>query len=248
MRLCKTVSIGIAAWFVVGVSAIRATAQTFASFLYDGAGSVVYNNSDGTISGTGVAVQFSFNTAGFGPGLLQPGSGPSIGFGNAPATLSIIGHSTGPVTGAGSTSQPYVIDSFSILRDSDNANLLSGSASPAMISVPVAGGTTLNLNSSKPPANTIISLSSDFVIFPSATSASLAWAFTQSSPASSIIVGDNGNYILANGGNPLLNPAGNFTYVPGTSITIVPEPGSFALLATLAICGSVFALRARRRR
>ena len=243
MHLRKALSLGVAAGILAAISAIPASAQTFASFLYDGTGNVIYDNATGNLAGSGIAVQFSFNPAGFGIGLLQPPGGPSIGFGNTAATLTVTGHRTGNAVGNPGAAQPYVIDSFTILRNGDNANLLSGSAAPASLSATI-GGTTMGLTSSLPPAGTIISYSSDFVTFPLAKNSSLAWTFTQPS-AAAITVAGNGNYTQSPGGpNVLLNTAGNFTYVPSA----VPEPGTVALFSSLAVCGSVFGFRRLRRR
>ena len=249
MHLRKTLSLGIAAGILAALSAIPASAQTFASFLYDGTGNVIYDNATGNLTASGVATQFSFNAAGFGPGAmqLQPSGGPSVGFGNIAATLSVTGHRTGPAVGSPGASQPYVIDSFSFLRVGDNANLLSGSAAPASLSGTV-GGTTLNLTSSLPPPGTSINYNSDFVVFPAGpASASLAWAFTEPAPGGiPITVAGNGNYTQPTGGTILLNPAGNFTYVPSIP-SGVPEPGTVALFSSLAVCGTAFGLRRLRR-
>jgi len=244
MHLRKALSLGIAAGILAAISAIPASAQTFASFLYDGTGNVTYDNATGNLTGSGIAVQFSFNSAGFGVGLLQPPGGPSIGFGNTAATLTVTGHRTGNAVGNPGAAQPYVIDSFTILRNGDNANLLSGSAAPASLTATI-GGTTMGLTSSLPPAGTVINFSSAFVTFPFSTNASIAWTFTQPPTPVGIIVAGNGNYAKENGGNPIpLNPAGNFTYIPSA----VPEPGTVALFSSLAVCGSVFGFRRLRRK
>ena len=246
MHLRKTLSLGIAAGILAAITAIPASAQTFASFLYDGTGNVVIDQTTGNLSGSGIAVQFSFNPAGFGPGMtqLQPPGGPIIGFGNTAATLTVNGHRTGPATGSPGASQPYVVDSFSIIANVGGANLLSGSASPAALSGTV-GGTTLALTSSLPPAGTNINYTSAYVTFPNAQNASLAFAFTEPAPGGiAINVNALGNYVFANGANVQLNPAGNFTYVPSG----VPEPGTVALFSSLAVCGSAFGLRRLRRK
>ena len=246
MHLRKTLSLGIAAGILAALTAIPASAQTFASFLYDGAGNVVYDNATGNLSGSGIAVQFTFNPAGFGPGMtqLQPPGGPIIGFGNTAATLTVNGHRTGPATGSPGASQPYVVDSFSIIANVGGANLLSGSASPAALAGTV-GGTTLSLTSSLPPAGTSINYSSAYVTFPNAVSASLAFAFTEPSPGGlPITVAGNGNFTEPGGGRILLNPAGNFTYVPSG----VPEPGTVALFCSFAVCGSAIGVRRLRRK
>ena len=245
MHLRKTLSLGIAAGILAALSAIPASAQTFASFLYDGTGNVVVDSATGSLTGTGIAVQFSFNPAGFGPGMtqLQPPGGPIIGFGNTAATLDVTAHKTGPATGSPGASQPYVIDSFHIIANVGGANLLSGSAAPAALSGTV-GGTTLNLTSSLPPAGTSINYTSSYVTFPFPMNASLAWAFTEPAPGGlPITVNGAGNYTTS-GGNVLLNPAGNFTYVPSGT----PEPGAIALFSSLAVCGSAFGLRRLRRK
>ena len=248
MHLRKALSLGIAAGVLAAMAAIPASAQTFASFLYDGTGNVIYDNASGNLNGSGIAVQFSFNAAGFGPGLLQPSGGPVVGFGNIAATLSVTGHRTGNAVGSPGASQPYIIDSFSILRNGDNANLLSGNANPAALSGTV-GGTTLSLTSSLPPPGTSINYSSAFVTFPTPpVSASLAWAFTEPSPGGiPINVAGNGNYQQGASATILLNPAGNFTFVPPAAPPTVPEPGAVALLSSLAVCGSVFGIRRLRR-
>ena len=243
MHLRNVLSLGLAAGVLAALSAVSASAQTFASFLYDGTGNVVYDNATGSLNGSGIAVQFTFNPAGFGPGLQQPSGGPSVGFGNIAATLSVTGHKTGPAVGSPNAAQPYVIDSFSILRVGDNANLLSGSAAPAALSGTV-GGTTLSLTSSLPPAGTSINYNSAFVTFPFPVNASLAWAFTEPSPGGiPINVAGNGNYQQGASATVLLNPAGNFTFVPSS----VPEPGAVALLTSMAVCGGVFGIRRLRR-
>ena len=245
MHFRKALSLGVAAGVLAALSAIPASAQTFASFLYDGTGNVVYDNATGNLSGSGIAVQFAFNAVGFGPGMtqLKPPGGPIIGFGNTAATLSIMGHRTGPAVGSPGAAQPYVVDSFSIIANVGGANLLSGSATPASLSGTV-GGTTLSLTSSLPPAGTSINYSSDYVTFPFAQSASLAFAFTEPAPGGlPITVAGNGNYTQPGGGRILLNPAGNFTYVPSG----VPELGTVALFSSLAVCGSAFGLRRLRR-
>ena len=247
MHLRKSLSLGIAAGILAAITAIPASAQTFASFLYDGTGNVVYDNATGNLSGSGIAVQFAFNAVGFGPGMtqLKPPGGPIIGFGNTAATLDITGHSTGPATGSPGASQPFVIDSFHIIANVGGANLLSGSAAPAALAGTV-GGTTLSLTSSLPPPGTNINYFSDYVIFPvPPANASLAIAFTEPSPGGiPITVAGNGNYTQPGGGRILLNPAGNFTYVPSG----VPEPGAVALFGSLAVCGSAFGIRRLRRK
>ena len=167
-----------------------------------------------------MAVIFTFNQAGFGPGLLQPNGGPSVGPMGINAMLTHTGTATGPVVG---NAQTYTISSFSIRRTSDNANLLSVFGNPAALHVGVLGGTTADLTSSKPPVTANISYTSDFVSFPTATTASIVFGFTQ--PAPVLITVTGANFGGPGGTDLLLNPSGNFPYTSSEhGGQGVPEP------------------------
>jgi len=228
------------------MAAIPASAQTFASFSYDNVGNVVYTNATGNLSSpTPVNVQFHFNAAGFGPGLLQPAGGPAGLLLPVAATLTLTGHNTGPAVVGTPDSQPYVIDGFQIIEVggmNPGANLLSGTASPAILTA-TDTGTTAGLTASLPPAGTAISFTSDFVTFPSAVSASDVFTFTEPSPNPVTIAG-NGNFQGSGGSDLLLHPDGSFTFIPPSG---VPEPGTVALFSSLVVCGSAFGLRRLRR-
>jgi len=99
MHLRNALSLCIAAGALAAITIIPASAQTFASFSYVGPASATYDNATGNLSGTAIPVTFNFVAGGFGPGLLQPSGGPSVGLNPIAATLSFTGHRTGDAVG-----------------------------------------------------------------------------------------------------------------------------------------------------
>lgn len=186
-----------------------------APFIYksNGAGAATFSRNDDA--------RWSFNSA---TGL--------DGLGVINATFTVAGMALGPVIGG----IQEVAGTFSIIRDSDGKNILSGSFTGVIVGIPGTDVGNLLATDAAFPLQ-FADLTSDFLIVNDPEA--LNWTLTLPTGVT-FAVGADGDFVDFTAAT-----SGDFT---GTAVPLVPEPGAMALLVGVGVSGSLLGLFRRRRK
>lgn len=234
MLFRKAITLTCAAGMLAAINAAPASAQTFASFLYNGPATTSYDSATGVFSGVNIPIGFTFNV----PNSLDTTSH------NARLTFSasrITDFTQATFFGSRFDAQQLVLTSFHI-TGLDGGNLLSGTDITPATLLGADGSSVASLGGSQNSVGTGIHFQSDYLKFPAVTASEtdLSWTLENITPRFSGLTGPGANF------NSFQSSITGAFRSPSAS---VPEPGAMALIGSLCVCGSVLgASRLRRRK
>ena len=234
MLFRNAITLTCAAGTLAAMNVAPASAQTFASFLYNGPATTSYDSATGVFSGVDIPIGFTFNV----PNSLDITSHSATLTFNA-SRISDFTQAT--FFGSRFDAQQLVLTSFHI-TGLDGGNLLSGSNITPATLLGADGSSVASLSGSQNSAGTGIHFQSDYLTFPAVTAADtdLSWTLENITPRFSGTTGPGANF------NSFQSSITGAFRSPTAG---VPEPGAIALIGSFFVCGSVFgASRLRRRK